>query len=534
MSDFETAVVYQIYPRSFKDSNSDGIGDLNGITEKLDYLNDGSDNSLGINVIWISPVYKSPMYDFGYDVTDHTDVDPIFGTLKDFDRLIKEAHKRKIKVIMDFIPNHTSHLHPWFLESSSSRDNPKRDWYVWRDPKPDGSPPNNWVSIFGGSRWEYDTKTNQYFMHTFITKQPDLNWRNPQVNEAMLNILRFWLQRGVDGFRVDGFEHIFKHTDFLDEPSNPDYKHGIDDPYKIHKHIHTRNQDELYSLVAIFNEVLAEFGEKFMITESYSDLPTLLKLYQAGNKLHAPFNFHFILLPWNAQIYKEFIDEFDEQVGVDYLPNYVLSNHDRSRVASRIGMNAARTAVMLQLTLRGMPTIYYGEEIGMKDVPIPKELVQDPFEKNVPGMGLGRDPSRTPLQWNSEKHAGFSSVNPWLPTAENYRSVNIAEESQDPRSFLNLYKQLIHFRKRSETLLFGTYTSLVIKKKDVFAYIREYKKEKILIVLNFSGKQKMVELPFVQGKIILNTGLDQQKGSVKKLQKISLRPHEGYMFTILK
>lgn len=519
------AVIYQIYPRSFKDSNSDGIGDLKGIIQKIDYL-----SYLGINAVWISPVYNSPMIDFGYDVSDYCKIDPIFGNLKDFDLLVKEAHKRKIKIIMDYIPSHTSTKHPWFLESRSSKENPKRDWYIWKNGKSDGNLPNNWLSVFGGSRWKLDKKTNQYYLHTFLTEQADLNWRNRKVKEAMLDVLKFWLERGADGFRVDAFDHIFKDQKFLDEPPNPNYRKRIDDPFDSQLHIYTTGQPELYDLIKVFSNVLKEYGEKFMITESYVDLQALTKLYKAGDMLHAPFNFQFIQLPWSATHYKEFIDEFDRAVGPNYLPTYVLGNHDRSRVATRVGSQGARTAAMLQLTLRGIPTIYYGDEIGMTDGVIPKEKVQDPFEKNVPGQRLGRDPERTPMQWNSERNAGFSNVEPWLPISSGYKKINVESESKTPKSMLNLYKKLIHYRQKSNGLLFGKYNSTEVNNKEIFAYSREFKNEKLIILLNFSNKEQHLSLPTQQyGRLVCNTYLDKKDNAKLKLNSLVFRPYEGYM-----
>lgn len=524
----EKAVIYQIYPRSFKDSNGDGIGDIQGIIQKLDYLVD-----LGIDAIWISPMYTSPMKDFGYDVSDYCNIEPMFGTLRDFDELIKKAHKRGIKIIMDFIPSHTSSHHPWFLESKSSKDNPKRDWYIWKDPKEDGTVPNNWLSVFGGSRWQYDEHTKQYYLHTFLVDQPDLNWRNQEVQQAMFDVLHFWLKKGVDGFRVDAFDHMFKDALFRDEPQNPKYKEGMEDPFESQLHIRTTQQAELYDMIKKFNEIVSEYeGDKFIVTESYVDLSALVKLYQAGTKHHAPFNFQFISLSWDAKIYRDFINEFDKQVGAHYLPTYVLGNHDRSRVASRIGQRGARAAALLQLTLRGVPTIYNGEEIGMEDSIIPEDKIQDPFEKNVPGMGLGRDPERTPMQWTSKQYSGFSEVETWLPIPKTAKEINVDVENNDPRSMLQLYKTLLQIRKTSNPLLFGKYTSIDLENDHIFAYVRQFEKEKLAIVLNFSNEQQTVTLPYEHAEIMINTFLDHTSGQKIPLKDFFLRPHEGYLLKI--
>ncbi|MBA3723713.1 MAG: alpha-glucosidase C-terminal domain-containing protein [Candidatus Levybacteria bacterium] len=526
-TNWHQSVIYHIYPRSFKDSNKDGIGDLNGIIQKLDYVVE-----LGADTIWISPTYPSPMRDFGYDISDFCNVDPLFGTLEDFDNLIQEAHNRNIKVIIDYIPGHTAWEHPWFVASASSRINPKRDWYIWRDPKPDGSVPNNWLSVFGGSRWEYDARTGQYYMHSFLKEMPDLNWRNPEVVDAMLEVLRFWLKRGIDGIRIDSFNVIYKHMDYLDEPLNPAYIHGENDPFREHDHIYTLSQPELLPLLKTFRKVLSEFGDKFMVTESYVEMPQLLKLYRAGDSLHAPFNFNIFKLPWNLNEYKSFIDVFDKEVGHEYIPTYVLGNHDNHRIATKIGSNQARIAAMLQLTLRGMPTVYYGEEIGMIDGEISLDEMQDPWAKNVGDVRLGRDPQRTPMQWNTEKYAGFSTKKPWLPIGKQYMYSNVEIQQSDTQSMLNLYKTILHFRKQSPALLYGTYESLKIKNKNVYAYMRTYKTEKLLILLNFSEEEQKISLNIPTSQVICNSYLTKEKGSLMDLKNSTLAPFEGYILQL--
>lgn len=527
-------IIYHIYPRSFKDSNNDGVGDLKGILEKLDYLNDGTDNSLGINSIWLSPVYKSPMKDYGYDISDYYNIDPIFGTMEDFENLVEESHKRGINVIMDYVPNHTSSEHPWFLESRSSKENSKRDWYIWADPKSDGIPPNNWLSIFGGSAWEFDKQTNQYYLHTFVKSQPDLNWRNPDVVKEMLNVLRFWIEKGVDGFRVDAIYFLFKDKRLLDEPENPEYIIGKHDPFDQLRHIYTFEQPELFKTMKKFVEILEEYKNKFMVAEVYIPLPKLIKIYhEVSHKWFAPFNFHLISLPWKAEEHKNFIDEYDKSVGELYIPTYVLGNHDRARLASRIGDSQIRIAAILLLTLRGIPFIYYGEEMGMKDVKIPEEKVLDPVEKNLPGLGLGRDPERTPMQWNGSEHAGFSRAEPWLPLSEDYKTNNIELYNNDPKSILSLYKKIIHFRKKSKALTWGKYLSLNINDDDVFVYSRIYEDETILIVLNYTNDEKLITLPFKEGTIILNTFLDKSSGEKINLKALELQPNEGLIINII-
>lgn len=527
------AVVYHIYPRSFKDSNSDGIGDIKGIIEKLDYLNDGTDNSFGVNAIWLSPIYKSPMKDFGYDISDYYQIDPIFGSFDDFEDLHKECHRRGIRLIMDFVANHTSSEHPWFLESKSSKNNAKRDWYIWRDGKPDGSPPNNWLSVFGGSAWEKDATTGQYYFHTFLKEQPDLNWRNPNVRKEMERVLEFWLHRGVDGFRSDASYHLIKDDQFRDDPPNPNYIAGKSDPYETLLHTYSQGRPETLEAMNAFCNILGLHEDKFMVSEAYVDMPELSKLYQAcSNNLHAPFNFNLISLEWNAQVYKKFIDDFNNSLRPEDLPTYVLGNHDRSRVATRLGQAKARIAAMLELTLRGMPFIYYGEEIGMEDVPCASEEVKDPLEKNVPGFSLGRDPERSPMQWDDSQYGGFSNKEPWLPISENYKEVNVAKESKDPKSMLNLYKTLIHYRKNSKVLLFGEYVPIENSNSNIFSFIRSIENEKILVTLNFSGNEEIFSMGATRGKIVCNTLLDKNQGEEVDLEKFYMRPNEGYVFTL--
>lgn len=529
---FHDAVVYQIYPRSFKDTTGNGIGDLEGVIRKLNYLNDGTERSLGVNAIWISPVYPSPMADFGYDVCDYRDVDPLYGDLDTFDRLVEEAHARGIRIILDFVPNHTSDQHPAFKESRSSRDNPKRDWYIWRDPAPDGGPPNNWISRFGGSAWEYDEATGQYYFHQYLPSQPDLNWRNPEVQEALTDVMRFWLDRGVDGFRVDVINRLVEDDDMKDEPINPNYQPGRDNPYNALLHTETRNQPETLHLIDVFCAVLKEYGAKYLIGEARLRVDEILEFYGAcTNGRMIPFNFNFMHMPWNAESYRDFVEELEEKLGGSYWPNYVLGNHDQPRVASRIGQEQARVAAMLLLTLRGTPFIYYGEEIGMEDVPVPFEQAKDPWDINMPGLGLGRDAERTPMQWNDQAYAGFSSTDPWLPVADDYQYRNVAAQDADPRSTLSLYRTLIHYRQQSSSLKWGTYQTLLPEHKCVYAYERISRDERHIILLNFTGHLQYVRAAEGEGNVVASTLMDIDGTSID-LSRVSLRPHEGILVRV--
>lgn len=521
-------MVYQIYPRSFMDSNGDGIGDLNGIIEKLDYLNDGTDQSLGVNAIWLNPIYASPMKDFGYDISDYRDIDPMFRDLEIFDRLVHEVHKRGMKIIMDFVANHTSSEHPWFKESRSSRNNSKRDWYIWKDPKPNGGAPNNWLSVFGGSAWTLDEKTGQYYMHSFLPSQPDLNWRNQNVRDEMADVLRFWLQRGVDGFRTDAVYHIIKDDQFRDNPPNPNYNAGRDEPYESLLHIYSQGQPELQKTANTFCEVIGERGDDtFMVSEAYLGIPQMVELYKAcDNSLHAPFNFNLMTIPWSAGAFKKFVDEFEAKLGPNDWPNYVLGNHDRSRLATRLGQDRARLAAMLMFTLRGMPFVYYGEELGMEDVAIPENDCLDPWGKNVPGFNVGRDPERTPMQWDASPNAGFTSGKPWLPVSPDYKKRNVKVESGRPSSMLSFYKELIRHRTNSPALLSGTYKPLKSRNENVFVFGRECGVESLLVAINFSGTEQISDIQ-VSGSLVCGTHGENSREEEINLAQLKLRPYEG-------
>lgn len=481
--------IYQIYPLSFKDANGDGIGDLRGILDQLDYIKGGS-NSLGIDAIWLSPFYPSPMADFGYDVTDYCDIDPIFGTLEDFDQLLLAAHERNIKVMIDYVPNHTSDEHPWFLQSRSSHDNQKRDWYVWRDAKPDGSPPNNWLSVFGGSAWEWDEDTGQYYLHSFLAKQPDLNWANPNVRHAMADVLHFWLKRGVDGIRTDAVGWIAKDAEFRDNPRNPAFRPG-DDPYQSQLQRYSRYDVRMFEYLREIAGVIEAYPDRIVLFEDYLDdnydLPSQYETFYAVNPaVAAPFNFEGLRIPYRAENFRRFVDNFQAMVGNTLRPFYCFGNHDKPRIVSRVGYEQARLIAMMQMTLPGIPLIYYGDEIAMHDVEIPFNKLQDPFELQAPGLGLGRDPNRTPMQWSNEPHAGFSKQLPWLPLADDYASINVAAEAQDRFSMLTMYKSLLNLR-RSNVLQYGEYKQWHSPHSDVFGYIRQYEGEAFLVLLNMSS-----------------------------------------------
>jgi alpha-glucosidase len=524
---WERGIIYQVYPRSFMDSDGDGVGDLAGIRSKLVYL-----QWLGVDAIWISPIYPSPMADFGYDISNYTDIDPIFGDLNDFDALLADAHGRGLKVLLDYVPNHTSDQHPWFLDSRSSRDSAKRDWYIWRNPKPGGGPPNNWLSNFGGGAWEWDEKTEQYYYHAFLKEQPDLNWRNPEVQKAMLRVLRFWLDRGVDGFRVDVMHHMVKDTEFRDNPPNPDWRPGMS-PYRELLTTYTADLPEVQQIVAKLRNVLDKYDDRMLVGEIYLPVERLMAYYGASGKgAHLPFNFQLIGLPWNAREIAAAVERYEGLLPSYAWPNWVLGNHDKSRIATRVSPAQARVAAMLLLTLRGTPTMYYGDEIGMHDVPIPVQQVQDPFEKNVPGLGLGRDPERTPMQWSGDEHAGFTRGTSWLPIAEDYQTVNVSLAQSQPTSILTLYHRLIELRRAEPALSVGDFAPLP-GDDDLMAYIRKTDERRLLVVLNLGRKPKSFSISDLQcrGSLLLSTYLDRSREVLE--DKLALRPDEGAIIELL-
>jgi alpha-glucosidase len=518
---WQTAVIYQIYPRSFCDSNADGIGDLRGIIRRLPHLTE-----LGIDAVWISPIFVSPMADFGYDIADYTAIDPIFGTMQDFDALMTAAHGRGLKVILDLVPNHTSDQHPWFQESRSSRDNPRRDWYLWRDPAPDGGPPNNWLSNFGGSAWAFDERTGQYYHHAFLAAQPDLNWRNPAVSRTIHDVMRFWLARGVDGFRVDVIWHLIKDERFRDNPANPDYQSG-QPPHHALTPLYSADRPEVHDVIAGMRRTADEFGERVLIGEIYLPIERLVAYY--GRDLtgtHLPFNFTLLQSPWNARAIARLIDEYEAALPAGGWPNWVLGNHDRPRVASRVGPEQARVAAMLLLTLRGTPTIYYGDEIGMRQVPIAPNHIRDPLEKNVPGLGVGRDGARTPMQWDASRNAGFSSAEPWLPLAVDHQSENVQNQKGDATSIYQLYRRLLSLRRTTSALVLGSYQPLAAA-GDLLLFVRQHERQRILVALNLGEEPSLVasEPQSRRGRLLLSSFLDRDQEAIDGA--ITLRPHEG-------
>lgn len=506
-------VVYQIYPRSFADTNGDGIGDLRGIIERLDYLNDGTPESLGVDALWLCPIYPSPQHDFGYDVSDYYDVDPRFGSLDDLDELLEKAHTRGIRIILDMVLNHSSHCHPWFIESRSSRQNPKRDWYIWRDGRGPGKPPNNWQSVFGGPAWTWDPRTEQYYHHSFLEEQPDLNWRNPQVKEVLFDVLRFWLDRGVDGFRLDVVNYYFKDAQFRDNPSRLALTYG----YGRQRHVYDKDQPELHTLLREMRTLVDSYPGRMTVGEVGSDDAVrgpAACLGAKADELHLAFNFAFTRTPWSAPAFQREVKRWEEALPPGGWPTYTLSNHDLVRHTSRYAAGhwtdaRARVAAALLLTLRGTPFLYYGEEIGMREVYIPREEIQDPAGKRYWPLYKGRDGCRTPMQWDASPHAGFTRGIPWLRLGPDCRERNVAAQRDDPGSLLTFYRRLLWLRKETPALQWGGYRPLLHRPTRALAYLRETPDQTVLVLLNFSARPATVTtdepLPAKDWKVLLST-----------------------------
>ncbi|MCM8626712.1 alpha-amylase family glycosyl hydrolase [Accumulibacter sp.] len=529
---WQREIIYQIYPRSFQDSNGDGVGDLRGILSRVDYL-----TSLNVGAIWLSPIYPSPMHDFGYDVADYCAIDPRFGTMADFNELLVEIHRRGMRLIVDLVPNHTSDEHPWFVESRRDGDNAKSDWYIWRDPAPGGGLPNNWLSHFGGPAWTFDERRGQYYMHQFARQQPELNYRNPEVFEALLEVMRFWLDRGVDGFRVDVISLLLKDPLFRDEPPNPAWD-GVRQ-YASLRHIHTGNLPEVHGLIRRMRALLDSRDARMMVGEVYLPNAELMRFYGGPEapECHLPFNFQLISTPWQAGEVRAKVDAYEAALPPGAWPNWVLGNHDQHRLATRVGLAQARVATMLLLTLRGTPTCYYGDEIGLRDVALPRECWRDPVAINQPQIAhlLGRDPERTPMQWDSSANAGFAAagVLPWLPVAGDHRTVNVAAESADPQSILSFFRALTALRRSEPALGVGAYRSIDAVADDVYAYLRSDGESRLLVVLNFAGGTRRLTLPRGLGdsRILLSTTCRLPEEAVV-VDRLQLGPDEGIVLRL--
>ncbi len=493
---WQRGAIYQIYPRSFQDTNGDGVGDLAGILGRLDYL-----EWLGVDACWISPIFRSPMADFGYDVADYRDVDPLFGTLSDLDELIADMHRRGMRLLLDFVPNHTSSAHPWFVDSRSSRDSEHRDWYIWRDPAPGGGPPNKFQSLFLGSAWEWDEPTGQYYFHSFLREQPDLDWTNAAVRTAMLDVMRFWFRRGVDGFRVDVVNLLAKGPE-LATPDHPD------------EHLAWGQEPAIHPLMRELRAVANEFDDKVLIGEIWLPPTELVTFYGTElDELHLPFNFGLLELEeWTAETVCKAVGDYEAAMPAKAWPNWVLGNHDRHRVVSRIGERQARVAQMLLLTLRGTPTLYYGDEIGMFDVEIPRSQWRDP--QGLRG-GDTRDDERTPMRWDASELGGFTTGTPWLPMGQP-AGIDVATQRDEPTSMLALVRSLLELRRAEPALNVGTWTDLG-HAGTALAYIRAEVapgERRFLVCLNLGDKPAALPAAAssLRGTILMSTLDPQRRG----------------------
>jgi alpha-glucosidase len=539
-------VVYQVYPRSFADSDGDGVGDLAGIIAHLDHLNDGTPDSLGVDALWLSPIYPSPGFDVGYDVADYVSVDPVIGSLGEFDRLVTEAHRRGIAVVLDLVMNHTSHLHPWFLGSRIDRHGPYADWYIWRDPAGRtrrGGPrhPNNWVSFFGGPAWTWEPARGQFYLHTFLPQQPDLNWRHPAVRAAMLDVVRFWLARGVDGFRLDVFNAFFKDAALRSNPRRvPDPRHF---PFGLRawdrqRHVYDKDQPEMAGLLAEFRALVDGVSGRMSVGELFAGDPREAAGYAAPR--HLIFDFRLVGQSWRADRLALAIDEREAAFGPDRWPTVVLSNHDQPRPSTRLARGADRdlvtkAAAMLLLTLRGTPFLYYGDEIGLGDIHVPRREIVDPPARRYWPLPLwwNRDQCRAPMPWSAAANGGFTTGRPWLRMTPDAATRNVAAQAADPDSVLSFFRRLLWLRGASAALQTGTFRWLVAGEGGVLAYLREAPEERVLMVLTTEGRAATVELGGVKGRprLLLSSG-GSSEAEVIGDGRVNLRAREAVLLRL--
>jgi alpha-glucosidase len=523
---WEGAAIYQIYPRSFADANGDGIGDLRGIIDHLDHLR-GTDASLGVDAIWLSPIFPSPLHDFGYDISDYTDVAAEFGTLADLDALIAACHARGLKLLLDLVPNHTSIEHPWFVESRASRESARRNWYTWVDPAPDGGPPNNWRCAFGPPAWTLDETTGQYYLHSFYPEQPDLNYRNPAVADAIHDVMRFWFRRGVDGFRVDAVAHVLKDPLLRD---NPPYRRDSWMPgfgMRMHQDpLWNMDRPEVHGVVRGLRRVADEFPGRVLLGEIYTPVERLAGYLgeDRADEFQLAFDFELLHTPWDWQLFMLAIERAEALHPPNSWPTYALSNHDNPRAATRYGRERARIAAFLLLMLRGVPVLYQGEEIGMVDAP-----------PSAAGDRVGRDAQRTPMQWDASPSGGFSTGAPWLPLVDP-AVANVAEQSTDPASLLSLYRRLLRVRADVPAVRCGTHRSIFGLADGVLAWLREHDGQRVLVVCNLSDGARVLDsaplrrfgLPDA-GDVLVATS--DRAGRVE-LRSLQLEPLEGLALSV--
>ena len=548
---WKEAIGYQIYPRSFKDSNNDGIGDIKGIISKLDYLKD-----LGIDVIWVCPMYKSPNDDNGYDISDYQDIMDDFGTMEDFDCLLDEVHKRNMRLIIDLVINHTSDEHPWFIESKSSKDNPKRNWYIWKEGK-DGVEPNNWESIFKGSAWEYDENTEEYFLHLFSKRQPDLNWDNPEVREEIYKMINWWLDKGIDGFRVDAISHIKKEDGLvdMDNPHNLDYVSSFDKHMNvegIHEYLEELNRNTFakYDIMTV--------GEANGVNADESEL----WVGEEKGKFNMIFQFEHLQLwgevgesKFNPREYKKVLTKWQNALEGKGWNALFIENHDIPRVVSSWGNDkeyleqCAKAFALMYFMQKGTPFIYQGQEIGMtnvkydsidqyndvKTINIYNEKIAEGIckEKALSEVAdISRDNTRTPMQWNDDKYAGFSQCAPWLDVNDNYKAINVEKQLKDENSILNFYKKLIKIRKENLALVYGTYDLILEDDEKIYAYTRTFDEDKFVIIVNLSSEEaeyKFDNCLLQYEKLLINNYPVEKHDDIKE---VILKPYEARLYKL--
>jgi alpha-glucosidase len=511
------AVIYEIALISFQDTNGDGRGDLPGLLQRVEYL-----KWLGVDAVWLTPIQKSPMRDFGYDIANYCAIDPAFGTMEDFDRLLQALHQAGIRLILDLVPNHTSSDHPWFRESSSSRSGEKAEFYLWSDAGENGGPPNNWQSRFGGSAWEWSEERRQFYCHSFLVEQPDLNWRNEAVRQAIAEVMRFWLRRGVDGFRVDASAVLIKDPLLRDNPANPDADEKTPPPQR-QVPVFTDDRPETMGCIEMLRQVLDEFDDRVLCGEVQGKTDRIGHFYGSDKpRLHLPLNFALLDTPWNALSLQAAIDSYFNALPQGAWPVWVIGGHDKQRIASKIGQGQARILAMLLMTLRGTPFFYMGDELGRGRSRVPPEAVKDAFEKLLPGYGLGRDPERVPMRWDRSSKGGFTSGVPWLPLNDD-ASCNVEQEVADERSILHLYRALIDLRRNKPCLVEGDYQPLRVR-NEVLSYRRSLGKAAISVGLNTTGEPRRWDLG-EGGERLISTYLDRPHEAVEG--SILLRANEG-------
>jgi alpha-glucosidase len=500
---YKGAVIYQVYPRSFQDSNNDGIGDLRGIINRIDYI-----KSLGVDAIWISPFFKSPMKDFGYDISDYRDIDPLFGNLNDFDELIEQAHDRDIKIIIDQVLSHTSDQHQWFLDSRENQSNDKANWYVWADSKEDGTAPNNWLSIFGGGAWQWEPRRGQYYLHNFLTEQPDLNFHNPDVRKAVLDNVEFWLKKGVDGFRLDAINFCYHDAQLRDNPAKPKEKRqgrgfSEDNPYAFQYHYYNNTQPENIEFMQDIRALLNKYPGTVSLGEISSEdsLATMAEYTQGGDKLHMGYSFELLTNDYSSEYIRTTVQTLEKGMTEGW-PCWAFSNHDVERVASRWSQNGevnsqqCKMLTALLASLRGSVCMYQGEELGLGEANVAFEDLQDPYGITFWPNFKGRDGCRTPMPWDNADlhHAGFSDTKPWLPVDEQHKQQSVKQQTHDHGSILNAYREFMAWRKTKTVLLEGD-IEFINTHEPVLAFYRTFENEKMLCVFNLSGTEASLSMP---------------------------------------